>query len=811
MQVQVFHWQDPQPTSAEGWVVLDRIINSTAGGGIFMSPTASEGEVRDIAANMSKKFTVTSPQIGGAKAGIRFNPSDPRAEGVLKRFIKDHAVLLRNVWNTAGDIGTSDKFIEEVIQQELGLPTCQYALSARVASCTGQNLASQLSVVNFTPATRFFPLIEAAVGYGLVMSVKFVLDIAKKSLRKNPRVILQGFGTVGSSAAYYFDTLGIAKVVAISDKDGFIHCKEGLPILDLLECRRNAEKKSSDSSKTLFEHLTTDMKKAFNATERRGSAEMYFQELLACEEAEIVCPCGPRYQVTPAVCKTLFNYTWASTATGNCDIAILAAGANNCLSATGSAEDDGTVARLLQSNNVCVIPDYVCNSGTAQLFHRALSQRFSSPIQPSEVLEACAAPIREFLGQSLRLVDADEKEWPSRLADLAVACEKLSARRLRCPTPITTNNAKMESQHAPQSTPQSTAVVMHCHETKEDRERLLARMLSLTEECVEIPEMRALLESGRQLLAYDGFEPSGRMHVAQALYKTALVNSMTSAGFTFILWVADLFAALNLKQGGDMKKIRLLGEYFVEIWKACKMDMSKVKIIWASDEIFARNDEYFELLTQIATKSSLKRIRKCVTITGKKEDDENLQFSQLMYVVMQCADIFLLNVDVCQLGLDQRKVNMLARDMLPPTAKKPVILSHCMLPGLKKGQEKMSKSDPSSAVFMDDSAEVVAKKILGAYCEEGDVKNNPCLMYLRFIVFSNLEKGIDVQTKDGIRHFDNYESFEIAFGAKEIHPVELKTALTFYLNQLMNPVREHFANDPKARGILERVNACIAK
>jgi tyrosyl-tRNA synthetase len=55
--------------------------------------------------------------------------------------------------------------------------------------------------------------------------------------------------------------------------------------------------------------------------------------------------------------------------------------------------------------------------------------------------------------------------------------------------------------------------------------------------------------------------------------------------------------------------------------------------------------------------------------------------------------------------MDQRKVNMLAReycDAAEPKIKfKPVILSHHMLMGLKEGQEKMSKSDPDSAIFME--------------------------------------------------------------------------------------------------------------
>lgn len=61
----------------------------------------------------------------------------------------------------------------------------------------------------------------------------------------------------------------------------------------------------------------------------------------------------------------------------------------------------------------------------------------------------------------------------------------------------------------------------------------------------------------------------------------------------------------------------------------------------------------------IAMKNSIARIQKCATIMGKKEDDA-LKVSQLFYPCMQASDIFFLETDFCQLGIDQRKVNMLA-------------------------------------------------------------------------------------------------------------------------------------------------------
>jgi len=57
-----------------------------------------------------------------------------------------------------------------------------------------------------------------------------------------------------------------------------------------------------------------------------------------------------------------------------------------------------------------------------------------------------------------------------------------------------------------------------------------------------------------------------------------------------------------------------------------------------------------------------------------------------------------------------------------------------MLSGLKKNQDKMSKSDPNSAIFMEDSREEVEQKIKKAFCEEKDIKDNPILEYVKNII-----------------------------------------------------------------------------
>lgn len=136
------------------------------------------------------------------------------------------------------------------------------------------------------------------------------------------------------------------------------------------------------------------------------------------------------------------------------------------------------------------------------------------------------------------------------------------------------------------------------------------------------------------------------MHIAQGILKAMNVNKLVDAGCIFIFWVADWFALMNNKMQGDLEKIRVLGEYFIEIWKAVGMKMSNVKFLWASDFINGHAHDYWLKVLDIARNHTLNRIKKCSQIMGRSESD-NLAVSQMFYPCMQCTDIFALGVDIC--------------------------------------------------------------------------------------------------------------------------------------------------------------------
>jgi len=329
-------------------------------------------------------------------------------------------------------------------------------------------------------------------------------------------------------------------------------------------------------------------------------------------------------------------------------------------------------------------------------------------------------------------------------------------------------------------------------------------------------ELRILLKSGKKLIAYDGFEPSGKIHIAQGLLRTINVNKMIKAGVKFKMLVADWHAWANNKMNGDLDKIQIVGKYFIEVWKACGMDLKNVEFIWASDLL--NNREYWKTVLQVSRSTTLKRILRTTQIMGRSEKDD-LSASQIIYPCMQASDIFHLKADICQLGLDQRKVNILAREIGEKIGfYKPIIVSHHMLMGLnppssnseeieKSIDQKMSKSKPDSAIFMTDSKEEVERKFGKAYCPEGEIKDNPVLEYCKYIIFEKIDKFVLERSEKfgGNVSFKSYDELEEAYNKKEIHPLDLKKASAKYINEFLEEVRGYFQKNKTAKDLLKKV------
>ena len=335
---------------------------------------------------------------------------------------------------------------------------------------------------------------------------------------------------------------------------------------------------------------------------------------------------------------------------------------------------------------------------------------------------------------------------------------------------------------------------------------------NIGEECIDEETLRFILENKKNIICYDGFEPSGRMHIAQGILRSINTNKLTSCGCTFKFWIADWFALMNNKLGGDIEKIENAGKLMIETWKACGMDMDNVEFVWSSKEINNNPIKYWSLVIDIATKFNLKRILKCTPIMGRSECDD-LMSSQILYPIMQCADIFYLNVDICSLGTDQRKVNMLAREYCDKINlnTKPIIISHHMLIGLN-GENKMSKSAGDSSIFMDDSEEDIKRKISKAFCPTDQIIKNPILEYTKYIIFCKFDEiEITCQKKSMNDRetiiYSNYDDLAYDYQRGKIHPKELKLMANHYINKILSPIREHFNNCKELRDLQKTVKS----
>ena len=334
----------------------------------------------------------------------------------------------------------------------------------------------------------------------------------------------------------------------------------------------------------------------------------------------------------------------------------------------------------------------------------------------------------------------------------------------------------------------------------EERLELITRN---AEEVISLDELKKLLQEDRQFKTYIGFEPSGLVHLGWKITADK-INDLINAGFEMTIFLADWHAYINDKYGGNIENIRTCGEYMKDCFIALGVDMSKAKFVYASDLV--DKSQYWEKVLRIAKNSSLARVRRSMTIMGRKEDEADADSSKFIYPSMQAADIFELDVDIAYGGLDQRKAHMLARDVAEKLGwRKPIALHTPLLMSLTASDRmdmtdaKMSKSDPDSCLYIHDPPDEIRRKLKKAYCPEGQVEDNPVIDICRFIIFTN-------QSTFTIKRPDKYGGDLVLTGARDLedtfqdrllHPLDLKNAVADHIIALLEPVRAYFEDHPE--------------
>jgi glutamate dehydrogenase/leucine dehydrogenase len=346
----VFEWKDAE-TEAEGWVVINSLRGGAAGGGTRMRVGLDKREVESLAKTMEVKFTVAGPPIGGAKSGINFDPNDPRKHGVLKRWYAAVTPLLKHYYGTGGDLNVDE--IHEVIPitEECGVWHPQEGVfnghfqprEAQKINRIGQLRQGVLKVIEdaaLSPnVARKYVVADMITGYGVAESVKHYYSIFGGSVT-GKRVIVQGWGNVGSAGAYYLAQQG-AIIVGIIDRVGGLIKEEGFTFEEI---------------RTLFNQKDGNKLKA----EGMLSFEAVNQKIWDVK-AEVFLPCAASRLITNDQLERMIT----------AGVEVIAAGAN-----VPFADPEiffGPIADYAD-NKISVIPDFISNCGMARVFAYLMSE-----------------------------------------------------------------------------------------------------------------------------------------------------------------------------------------------------------------------------------------------------------------------------------------------------------------------------------------------------------------------------------------------------------------------------------------------------
>jgi tyrosyl-tRNA synthetase len=349
----------------------------------------------------------------------------------------------------------------------------------------------------------------------------------------------------------------------------------------------------------------------------------------------------------------------------------------------------------------------------------------------------------------------------------------------------------------------------------EDRLRIIT---SGAEEVITEDRLRDLLQRKEELKGYIGVEPSGLFHIGWMIWAKKFKDLM-DAGIHMIFLEATWHAWINEKLSGSMENIQLCARYLEHCLRALGIPIERAKTLRADDMI--SESDYWSLLMKVAKGLTLSRVKRALTIMGRREREASMDFSMLLYPCLQVTDIFHLGVDICLGGMDQRKAHVLAIELSERLGKpKPVAIHTPLLIGLggfggfekvsreeALGSAKMSKSKPETCIFIHDSPEEVEKKILNAFCPPDSIENNPVMEIARLILFTDPSFTLEMERArkrgGGLLKIPSFEELARLYLHGEIHPLDLKRAMAKALNERLEPVRRYFSESQEAHGLYE--------
>ena len=289
----------------EGYRVIHNEVMGPSKGGIRYAPDVTLDEVKALAAWMTWKCAVVNIPFGGAKGAIRCDPTRlTRVE--LEKITRRYTANLTDVFGPDKDVPAPDMNTNEQTMAWIMDTYSMHMRRTENAVVTGKPLILGGSLGR-----------REATGRGVMVSTLCALEHLKMDPKKT-RVVVQGFGNVGSVSAQLLSEQGCS-LVGISDVSGAYHNPKGVDISNALRYVEN--------------HPTLEGWK--------GGDEISQSELLELD-CDVLVPAAKEDQITPSVAEKIHAR-------------VITEGANG--PTTASADP------ILQNKGVLVIPDILANAG----------------------------------------------------------------------------------------------------------------------------------------------------------------------------------------------------------------------------------------------------------------------------------------------------------------------------------------------------------------------------------------------------------------------------------------------------------------
>ena len=350
----------------EGFRVHHNLSRGPGKGGVRFHPGVTMNEVMALSGWMTIKNAALNLPYGGAKGGVRVDPaslSTAELERLTRRYTSEIGILIGPGKDIpAPDVGTNEQTMAWMMDT---YSINQGSTVTGVVTGKPVSLGGSLGRREATGRGVFVAAREAGLLHGVAM--------------KDARVVVQGFGNVGSVAAQSFAAAG-ARIVALQDASGSIANPAGIDVEAAIACVSAGGR-------------LVDMP----GVESISSDEFWLVS------SDYLIPAALEGQIDAALAERL-------------DTRIIVEGANG---PTLPEADD-----VLAARGITVVPDVIANAGGVTVSYFEWVQDFSSFFWTEQEINSRLENIMSAAFHAVAIL-ATERKVSLRTAAFIIACTRV--------------------------------------------------------------------------------------------------------------------------------------------------------------------------------------------------------------------------------------------------------------------------------------------------------------------------------------------------------------------------------------------------